>query len=112
MPVKKKTTTTPKAKVKNSTTSSGKNTTRKVKKPSSTLAKKPTAKKSVTKKPTLKRKKLPIEELHPFSAFPYRLEYKDGTDTRICHFECEEHRNKHINRYQLKKGSYFIDNFT
>ena len=105
-------------------------------KKSPTPAKKPTAKKPVTKKPTttpkakekssktpstrrkstapgkLKRKKLPPEEMHPFSAFPYRLEYKDGTDTRVCHFECEEHRDKHIQRYKLRKGSYFIDNLT
>jgi hypothetical protein len=50
--------------------------------------------------------------MHPFSAFPYRLEYKDGTDIRVCHFECEEHRDKHIQRYKLRKGSYFIDNLT
>ena len=92
-------------------------------KKSSTPAKKPTAKKTATKKVTttpkakeknskLKRKKLPPEEMHPFSAFPYRLEYKDGNDTRICHFECEEHRDKHIQRYKLRKGSYFIDNLT
>ena len=105
-------------------------------KKSPTPAKKPTAKKPVTKKPTttpkakeknsktpstplkntapgkLKRKKLPPEEMHPFPTFPYRLEYKDGKDTRVCHFECEEHRDKHIKRYGLRKGSYFIDNFT
>ena len=92
-------------------------------KKSSTPAKKPTAKKSATKKPTTtlkakaknskpKRKKLPPEEMHPFSTFPYRLEYQDGNDTRVCHFECEEHRTKHIQRYKLRKGSYFIDNFT
>ena len=92
-------------------------------KKSSIPAKKPTAKKSATKKPTTtpkakaksskpKRKKLPPEEMHPFSAFPYRLEYKDGNDTRICHFECEDHRTKHIQRYKLRKGSYFIDTLT
>ena len=41
--------------------------------------------------------------MHPFSAFPYRLEYKDGTDTRVCHFECEEHRDKHINDTNSEK---------
>ena len=59
-----------------------------------------------------KRKKLPPEEMHPFPTFPYRLEYQDGNDTRVCHFECEEHRTKHIQRYKLRKGKYFIDNFT
>ena len=107
-----------------------------LKKKSSTPAKKPSAKKPATKKPTttpkakvkssktpstrqksgapgkLKRKKLPPEEMHPFTAFPYRLEYKDGNDTRICHFECEEHRDKHIKRYGLRKNQYFSDNLT
>ena len=94
-------------------------------KKSSTPVKKPTAKKSATKKPTTtlkakaksstkkpKRKVLSPEEMHPFPTFPYRLEYQDGNDTRVCHFECEEHRDKHIKRYKLRKGKYFIDNFT
>ena len=55
-----------------------------------------------------KKKQLTQEELHPYVAFPYRLEYKDGTDTRICHFECEEHRAKHIQRYKLRKNKYTI----
>ena len=59
--------------------------------------------------PKFKRKQLPPEEMHPYSLFPYRLEYQDGTETKICHFECEEHRTKHIQRYKLRKGSYFID---
>ena len=94
-------------------------------KKSSTPAKKPTAKKSATKKPTTtpkakaksltkkpKRKVLSPEEMHPFPTFPYRLEYQDGKDTRVCHFECEEHRDKHIKRYGLRKNQYFIDNVT
>ena len=123
MPPKKKTSTTPKAKAKSSKTTSTRQkstapgkpkpkTTPKAKKPSSTPAKKPTARKTATKKPTFKRKDLPISELHPFSAFPFRLEYQDGKDKRVCHFECEQHRDKHIARYKLRKGSYAIDNFT
>ena len=94
-----------------------------LKKKSSTLVKKPSVRKTATKKPTTtlkakeksskpKRKKLPPEEMHPFTAFPYRLEYKDGNDTRICHFQCEEHRDKHIKRYGLRKNQYFSDNLT
>ena len=123
MPPKKRTSTTPKAKEKSSKTTSthqkntapGKpkpKTTTKAKKPLSTPAKKPLVRKTATKKPTFKRKELPIGELHPFSAFPFRLEYQDGKDKRVCHFECEEHRDKHIDRYKLRKGSYAIDNFT
>ena len=123
MPPKKKPTTTPKAKAKSSKTTSmrqkntapGKpkaKTKTKAKKPSSTPAKKPSVRKTATKKPTFKRKDLPISELHPFSAFPFRLEYQDGKDKRVCHFECEQHRDKHIARYKLRKGSYAIDNLT
>ena len=123
MPPKKKTSTTPKAKAKSSKTTSTRQkntapgklkakTTTKAKKPSSTPVKKPSVRKTATKKPTFKRKELPISELHPFSAFPFRLEYQDGKDKRVCHFECEQHRDKHIARYKLRKGSYAIDNLT
>ena len=141
MPPKKKTSTTPKAKAKSSTKISGKSTTPKAKKTSTpptkttsrasstrqkntapgkpkakklslTPVKKPSVRKTATKKPTFKRKELPIGELHPFLAFPFRLEYQDGKDKRVCHFECEEHRDKHIARYKLRKGNYAIDNFT
>ena len=76
------------------------------------VKKKTTTTRKAKAKNTTKRKILPPEELHPFSSFPYRLEYKDGTDNRICHFECEEHRDKHIKRYNLRKGSYFTDTLT
>ena len=123
MPPRKKTTTTPKAKEKTSKTTSTRQkstapgkpkpkTKPKAKKPSSTPAKKPSVRKTATKKPTFKRKELPISELHPFSAFPFRLEYQDGKDKRVCHFECEQHRDKHIARYKMRKGSYVIDNLT
>ena len=123
MPPKKKTSTTPKAKAKSSKTTSTRQkstapgkpkakTTTKAKKPSSTPVKKPSVRKTATKKPTFKRKDLPISELHPFSAFPFRLEYQDGKDKRVCHFECEQHRDKHIARYKLRKGSYVTDNLT
>ena len=63
-------------------------------------------------KPKTKRKELPIEDRHPFSSFSFRLEYIDGKENRICHFECEDHRTKHIQRYKLRKGRYFIDTLT
>ena len=131
MPPRKKTSTTPKVKAK-STRTSTKSTTPTYKQP----AKKPSVKKTATKKPivknttktsgksttttpkkrkttpSLKRKQLSPQEMHPFPTFPYRLEYKDGNDIRVCHFECEEHRDKHIQRYKLRKNQYFIDNLT
>jgi hypothetical protein len=71
-----------------------------------------TPKRKAKPKAKVKRKELPIEDRHPFSSFPFRLEYIDGKENRICHFECEEHRTKHIQRYKLRKGSYFSDNLT
>ena len=82
-----------------------------VAKPKATT-KKPTTRKKPTpkpKKPTIKCKEIPLEELHPFEGFPYRLEYQDGDDRRTCHFECEAHRTKHIVRYKLNKNQIRID---
>jgi len=73
-----------------------------VKKPVAT--KKPTTRKKTTtkpKEPVVKWKEISQDELHPHEGFPYRLEYKDGNENRICHFECEDHRTKHITRYKL-----------
>ena len=101
-------TTTPKVKAKTSKTPSTRQKTTAPGKP------KP-RKKPVTRKkpePKLKRKKLSHEEMFPFESFPFRLEYKDGNDTRVCHFQCEEHRDKHIKRYGLRKNQYFSDNLT
>ena len=71
--------------------------------------KKPATRKKPEPKPTFKRKELSYEEMFPYESFVYRLEYKDGTEHRVCHFQCEEHRTKHIERYKLPKGSYYID---
>ena len=43
------------------------------------------------------------EEEFPFDQFPWKLVHKDGNDTRKCYFQSEEHRKKHIDRYNLKK---------
>ena len=111
-------TTTPKAKAKSSKTPSTRQKSGGSGKQASTV--KSTTKssgKSTTKprtrkkpEPKLKRKKLSHEEMFPFETFPFRLEYKDGNDTRICHFQCEEHRDKYIKRYGLRKNQYYSDN--
>ena len=53
-------------------------------------------------------------EEFPFDQFPWKLVYKDGSETRKCYFESESHRQKHIDRYKLKKKeiklSYKYDN--
>lgn len=36
----------------------------------------------------------------PYEGFPYRLEYTDGKEERICWFTCEEHLQKYIERYK------------
>jgi len=43
------------------------------------------------------------EEEFPFDQFPWKLVQKDGKETRKCYFQTEEHRQKHIDRYKLKK---------
>ena len=50
-------------------------------------------------------------EEFPFDQFPWKLvqkEGKDNKDIRKCYFQTEEHRNKHIERYNLKKKDYTI----
>lgn len=43
------------------------------------------------------------EEEFPYDQFPWKLVHKDGKETRKCYFQTEEHRKKHIDRYNLKK---------
>jgi hypothetical protein len=45
----------------------------------------------------------PIKEEFPYDTFPWKLEYMDGKDNRLCFFENEYYRQKHINRYNLNK---------
>lgn len=42
-------------------------------------------------------------EEFPFDLFPYKLVHKDGNEISKCYFQNEEHRQKHIDRYKLKK---------
>lgn len=65
-------------------------------------------KKKTTKlKPQSKREK-PKEEII-FDApsfhetFPLKLVHKDGKEDKVCYFVCEEHLDKYISRYNLKK---------
>lgn len=54
--------------------------------------------------------------LFPYETFPWRLEVnKDchnikGIALTVCHFECEEHLQKYINRYKLKPKDYKVIN--
>ena len=54
--------------------------------------------------------------LFPYETFPWRLEVnKDhhnvkGIALTVCHFECEEHLQKYLDRYKLKPKDYQVSN--
>jgi len=54
--------------------------------------------------------------LFPYETFPWRLEVnKDyhnikGIALTVCHFECEEHLQKYLDRYKLKPKDYKVSN--
>jgi len=45
---------------------------------------------------------MPVKELFPWDSFPFRLELKD----RVAWFQCQEHMDKEIARYNLKPKEY------
>tara|TARA_Y100000994_G_scaffold219812_1_gene198570 strand:+ start:114 stop:506 length:393 start_codon:yes stop_codon:yes gene_type:complete len=54
--------------------------------------------------------------MFPYETFPWRLEVnKDchnvkGIALTVCHFECEEHLQKYLDRYKLKPKDYQVSN--
>ena len=42
----------------------------------------------------------------PYQSFPWRLDLS----TTVCHFECEEHLQKYLDRYKLKPKDYKVSN--
>lgn len=42
----------------------------------------------------------------PYKTFPWRLEH----GTTVCHFECQEHLEKYIDRYKLKSKDVTVEN--
>ena len=48
-------------------------------------------------------------ELFPYETFPIRLEFGEKKNTTICHFQCEEHLQKYLERYKLDKRTIKID---
>ena len=48
-------------------------------------------------------------ELFPYDKFGFRLEFGEGKNTTICWFECQEHLDKHLERYKLDKRTIKID---
>ena len=69
-------------------------------------------KKPVKIKPQSKREK-PKEEIVldvlPFhETFPLTLVHKEHNQEKVCYFVCQEHLDKYISRYNLKKKDYKI----
>ena len=77
-------------------------------------APKPRAKTKTTPKPKTKPAPAPVvvvdkEVEFPYDMFPWKLVHKERNEKRTCYFQCEEHRKKHIVRYNLnKKDIIFI----
>ena len=52
----------------------------------------------------------------PYKTFPWRLEVNKehhnikGIALTVCHFECEEHLQKYLDRYKLKPKDYKVSN--
>ena len=69
---------------------------------------KPRAKTKTTPKPKTKPAPAPVvvvdkEVEFPYDMFPWKLVHKERNEKRTCYFQCEEHRKKHIVRYNLNK---------
>ena len=48
-------------------------------------------------------------ELFPYETFPIRLEFGEKKNTTICHFQCQEHLDKYLERYKLDKRTIKLD---
>ena len=48
-------------------------------------------------------------ELFPYETFPIRIEFGEKKNTTICHFQCQEHLDKYLERYKLDKRTTRID---
>ena len=45
----------------------------------------------------------------PYESFLIRLEFGENKNTTVCHFQCEEHLQKYLERYKLNKRTIKID---
>ena len=105
-PVAPKRTTKPKATTKSTPTPKPKTTTKPRAKPTAKPAPKPRAKTKPAPAPVVVVDK---EVEFPYDMFPWKLVHKERNEKRTCYFQCEEHRKKHIVRYNLnKKDIIFI----
>jgi hypothetical protein len=44
----------------------------------------------------------------PYESFPIKLLHKEGKDTKLCWFQCEEHFQKYIDKHKLKEKDYEV----
>ena len=49
------------------------------------------------------------EDLFPHPNFPIRLEYDENDDKKICWFQCFDHFQKHMTRYNINPNNSKID---
>jgi hypothetical protein len=47
--------------------------------------------------------------LFPYETFPIRLQFGEVKNPTICHFQCQEHLDKYLERYKLDKKTIKID---
>jgi hypothetical protein len=48
-------------------------------------------------------------EIFPYETFPIKLQVKEGKSITVCFFQCDEHLQKHLERYKLDKKDIKID---
>jgi hypothetical protein len=48
-------------------------------------------------------------ELFPYETFPIRIEFGEKKNTTICHFQCQEHLDKYLERNKLDNRTTKID---
>ena len=47
--------------------------------------------------------------LFPYETFPIRLQFGEVKNPTVCHFQCEEHLQKYLERYKLDKKTIKVD---
>ena len=48
-------------------------------------------------------------DLFPYETFPIRIEFGEKKNITICHFQCQEHLDKYLERYKLDKRTIKLD---
>ena len=50
-----------------------------------------------------RKKQLTIEERFPHDGFPFRLEFAENGNNKVCWFTHEVYLNKHLDKYKIKE---------